>query len=198
MKAFKLAVTFIFIFSISLAQADSGRRRGKKKRHTPQRTVELKNNILGEFATDGCSMYPDGEFMYSANWNHCCIGHDISYWYGGTRAEKNKADLELNKCVSKLTSGKHGRAMELGVAIGGSASWGFPWSWGYGWEKSDRYIPVSSNKSKMILSKSKNIMGIISRLPSDLVGVGLKPEQIDYIKDILNQKEKDLASRIGE
>src|SRR4051812_24034179 len=55
---------------------------------------------LRPFTSDGCSMSPNG-FSKDINqsWLSCCIEHDKKYWAGGTRQEREVADLELKKCI---------------------------------------------------------------------------------------------------
>ncbi len=99
------------------------------------RSIEGISMQLHPFKSDGCSVFPDGKLSTGKNeWLHCCFVHDISYWVGGTKLEKEFADDELNQCVSKATNRSQGEMMELGVEIGGSPQTGLPWRFGYGWD----------------------------------------------------------------
>jgi len=50
---------------------------------------------LRPFATDGCTLFPNGTSEYKELWLGCCVKHDRKYWMGGTKAERLKADREL-------------------------------------------------------------------------------------------------------
>lgn len=79
------------------------------------------------FATDGCSMFPDGDY------GGCCVEHDRIYWYGGSAAERKAADLTLKHCVAAKGHPWLAPLMYLGVRIGGHHLWPTPWRWGFGW-----------------------------------------------------------------
>ncbi|MGN7610978.1 hypothetical protein ACQZV8_02725 [Magnetococcales bacterium HHB-1] len=76
--------------------------------------------------SDGCSMFPD------YRWKSCCVAHDRSYYYGGTKAQRLKADQELKQCVQEKGFGAIAETMFLGVRTGGHPFSVFPWRWGYG------------------------------------------------------------------
>ena len=79
------------------------------------------------FHSDGCSCWFDGD------WVECCVEHDLIYWMGGTRSEREKADDELMKCVTAKGHPVMARLMYVGVRAGGV--WWLPTSfrWGFGW-----------------------------------------------------------------
>jgi len=80
------------------------------------------------FTTDGCSMFPDGD------WGGCCVEHDKAYWEGGSYADRKKADIELMRCVAGKGRPWVAMLMYMGVRIGGCSLWPVPWRWGYGWK----------------------------------------------------------------
>lgn len=98
-----------------------------------------------DFKSDGCTLWPDWDYK------ECCIEHDRSYFKGGFRRQKYKADLELAKCVGrggKTLLGKvvHkvvGPLMWVGVTIGGAPLWPWRFRWGFGWEYCARYAKAS-------------------------------------------------------
>lgn len=110
--------------------------------------------FIAPFQTDGCSAYPDGiPGVDSLKWYHCCLAHDLSYWMGGAKKHKMKADSELNQCVRKVSSRWHGNVMEMGVSIGGLPNTIFGWRWGYGFEKSRSYKDLSKIEAQDALIK---------------------------------------------
>ena len=84
------------------------------------------------FTTDGCSFWPDGDYV------ECCIVHDMAYWCGGSFWERMAADAEMAACVEGLNA----TAMYAGVRAFGWCWVPAPWRWGYGrdwpWARGDR------------------------------------------------------------
>ena len=83
---------------------------------------------IARFATDGCTLYPDGE------WVDCCVRHDIAYWCGGSARDRENSDTELRSCVAEKGFPKNGWLMYWGTRIGAHPLLPFPWRWGYGWQ----------------------------------------------------------------
>jgi hypothetical protein len=79
------------------------------------------------FTTDGCSVWPDGE------WVECCVEHDMRYWCGGTRRARHAADQRLGECFAGLGHSVMADWIYLGVRVGGWPALPFSWRWGYGW-----------------------------------------------------------------
>ncbi len=79
------------------------------------------------FSTDICTLWPNGIPGIGA-WRHACIEHDVTYWCGGTSAERADADAQLARDVG----GWMGVIMEAGVRTGGHPCLPTPWRWGYG------------------------------------------------------------------
>lgn len=57
------------------------------------------NESLGPFETDFCTSFPDGTTKEPELWKHCCLKHDMFFWAGGSREDRDQADLELRSCV---------------------------------------------------------------------------------------------------
>jgi hypothetical protein len=89
------------------------------------------------FLTDGCSLWPDGRWP-DANWQSCCVTHDIAYWCGGPPAARAAADRALRECAAEaarlggLRDYLLGYAMEGGVTLMGHPWWPTYYRWGYG------------------------------------------------------------------
>ena len=58
---------------------------------------------LADFTSDGCSLFIDGTFENPELWKECCLKHDIAYWQGGTKEQREQADLDFKNCVEKKT-----------------------------------------------------------------------------------------------
>jgi hypothetical protein len=96
-----------------------------------------------EFRTDGCSLYPDRDAQ--ADWCDCCVAHDLSYWRGGTAAERERADAELAACVRQATGNPaQAQRVYIAVRLGGAPWWPTPFRWAYGWEWGRGYLPLTS------------------------------------------------------
>ncbi|GAB1266896.1 hypothetical protein NBRC116493_01490 [Aurantivibrio infirmus] len=88
---------------------------------------------LAPFSSDGCSDFPDGTLQQKTLWLDCCTAHDRSYWLGGTQAEREFADKELQSCVAGVGEPEIALLMLAGVRVGGSPYWITRYRWGYGW-----------------------------------------------------------------
>jgi hypothetical protein len=87
------------------------------------------------FYHDGCSLFPDQLPWH--DFRSACLTHDITYWAGGTAAERKQADLALRSEIAH--TGPLGPVlapvMYAGVRIFGN-SWltrAVGANWGYGW-----------------------------------------------------------------
>jgi len=102
---------------------------------------------MAAFATDGCSMFPDGALIGKADWCSCCVAHDLAYWQGGTSSERLKADQDLRNCVRAATSDPAlADTMLAGVRLGGGPYFPTSYRWGYGWSWGRGYGPLSAEE----------------------------------------------------
>lgn len=88
---------------------------------------------LRPFTTDGCSDFPEGTSRHKTLWQQCCVAHDRAYWQGGTHAEREAADRELQRCVAAVGEPGIADLMLAGVRVGGSPYWPTRFRWGFGW-----------------------------------------------------------------
>jgi hypothetical protein len=105
---------------------------------------------LAAFKTDGCSSFPDGTFEYRDLWLDCCTVHDIAYWKGGLRAERIKADEELQSCVASVGEPEIATLMLAGVTVGGSPYWPTQFRWGYGWPYPRGYKALTDSEAAQV------------------------------------------------
>lgn len=131
-------------------------------------TTKKKDIHLRPFKTDGCTLYPDG------NWLHCCIAHDMDYWIGGSYAEKEKADDELGACVAE-TKG-NAKLMIEGVHFGGGPNDVLPWAWGYGWTKNPGYMALSEKQLYEVEVQLETVIPGVRELESRL-----STKQLSYV-----------------
>ena len=96
---------------------------------------------LKDFTTDGCTLFPDGK------WCECCRVHDQAYWRGGTKDEREAADLKLRDCVLEKSGNKAlSESMYYGVRGGGSPAFPTWYRWGYGWAYGRGYEPLTAEE----------------------------------------------------
>ncbi|MEM8984156.1 MAG: hypothetical protein AAGC71_14080 [Pseudomonadota bacterium] len=104
---------------------------------------------LEPFTSDGCSLFPDRAEAFDQDWCHCCVEHDIAYWKGGTRAEREAADRTLQSCVADSTGSESlARLMYEGVRSGGRPEFPTWYRWGYGWSDNRGYQALSNEQSR--------------------------------------------------
>ena len=109
---------------------------------------------LADFTSDGCSLFLDGTFEQPDLWKECCRLHDIAYWRGGTKKEREQADLSFKKCVEKKTGNPQlAELMYQAVRAGGAPYFPTWYRWGYGWPVGRGYQELSSEELKMVEDK---------------------------------------------
>ena len=109
---------------------------------------------LADFTSDGCSLFIDGTFENPELWKECCLKHDIAYWQGGTREEREAADLAFKKCVEKKTGNSElAELMYQAVRTGGEPYFPTWYRWGYGWPLGRGYRALSPVEKKMVNQK---------------------------------------------
>ena len=112
---------------------------------------------LKPFASDGCSLFPDGSYAEPDRWLHCCVGHDLAYWKGGTSNQRQHSDQVLRQCVSDAGHPWIGAVMYAGVRLGGSPLWPTPFRWGFGWDYPRFYGPLSPEELDQVEFQSQQI-----------------------------------------
>lgn len=119
---------------------------------------------LDDFMSDGCSLFPDGDFKERAKWCDCCLAHDISYWRGGTKDDRKRADEKLRDCVLKRTGSKAlADLMYNGVRTGGHPAFPNWYRWGYGWKYGRSYAPLTEQENQ---EASRKLEDYYARHPS--------------------------------
>lgn len=105
---------------------------------------------LRPFTTDGCSLFPEGTPEQQKLWLVCCTEHDFTYWRGGTRDERRRADARLQQCVTKMGAPQTAELMSKGVRVGGSPYWPTPFRWGYGWPYGRGYKALTAEEQAQV------------------------------------------------
>jgi hypothetical protein len=109
---------------------------------------------LADFTSDGCSLFLDGTFEQPELWKECCYRHDIAYWRGGTKEEREQADLAFKHCVEKKTGNAPlAELMYQAVRAGGEPNFPTWYRWGYGWPLGRGYQPLTAEEEKRVEEK---------------------------------------------
>ena len=115
---------------------------------------------LADFTSDGCSLFIDGTFEKPELWKECCLKHDIAYWQGGTKEQREQADLAFKKCVEKKTGDSTlAQLMYEAVRAGGEPYFPTWYRWGYGWPMGRGYKALTKEEKILVhqkLSKYNN------------------------------------------
>lgn len=128
---------------------------------------------IREFATDGCSRFPDHSLISNHDWCHCCVAHDLAYWRGGTAEERLAADEALRGCVETTTRNRAlADVMFAGVRAGGGPYFYTSYRWGYGWKYGRNYRPLSPAEHAVADAMQ---VGYLAKNP----GLSCSPEQPD-------------------
>lgn len=121
----------ILVFSLtSLAQAEPG---------------------IHPFETDYCTSFPEGTKDHPDLWAHCCLEHDLYFWAGGTKVDRDEADLGLRACVEATGEIHIARLMYLGVTLGQLSPVKFETrKWGNGWGEERKYEALTPHEILLI------------------------------------------------
>ena len=117
-------------------------------------------NGLKPFETDGCTMFIDGPPSQPTLWRHCCVEHDMRYWFGGDYQDRDKTDLRLKSCVQNVAGEKWAELIYEGVRIGHSSPIKNKTTWGWGWE-------TERQNTKLTTEESNYVIADLRRLPYD-------------------------------
>lgn len=99
---------------------------------------------LTAFKTDYCTNYPEGTRESPELWKNCCLEHDMYFWAGGTRAERDEADLQLRSCVEKKAGTSQANIMYYAIRAGSLSPVKFPdKKWNNGWREREDYAQLS-------------------------------------------------------
>jgi len=130
------------------------------------------------FATDGCTMAPDGTVNRPRLFRPCCVAHDLRYWGGGTSLERDRADLALRACVRELGGPGWATIFYNGVRAGRLSPWTIAAKrWGNAWYEHDGYRQLSAEELQRLIDavpglklpeemKALYLSELLARLPA--------------------------------
>lgn len=115
---------------------------------------------LAPFKSDGCSLFPDSSLITEQDWCSCCFEHDLIYWQGGTREQREVADTRLKECVfEKTRNSALANLMYEGVRFGGSPYFLNWYRWGYGWSYDRKYQALTTEELESANAMIENFYG---------------------------------------
>lgn len=92
------------------------------------------NDKLVPFQTDYCTGIPEGVPQNRSAWKNCCLTHDMFFWAGGDKADRDEADLGLRQCVTDKGYPKIAWVIYQAVRLGSyspikldNKKWNFGW-----------------------------------------------------------------------
>jgi hypothetical protein len=117
-------------------------------------------NSLKTFETDGCTMFVDGTASRHNLWRHCCVEHDMRYWFGGDQKDMDKTDLRLKTCVKEVAGATWAELIYIGVRTGHKSPVKNKTHWGWGWTTLRANTPLDPSEDDYIIQE-------VRRLPFD-------------------------------
>ncbi len=112
---------------------------------------------LKDFETDGCTYFVDGTPKNPSQWKECCTIHDMRYWFGGSLADQDVADLRLKSCVEKKSSAITAEAMYRAVRLGHYSPIKNKHAWSWGWITPRKRIPLNLEESELAISSLRKL-----------------------------------------
>lgn len=99
---------------------------------------------LSPLKTDYCTNYPEGTRETPDLWKHCCLMHDMYFWAGGNKKDRDNADHELRSCIKATGAIAQSRLMYLAVRLGSYSPLKYPKKkWNHGWAKRPEFQTLS-------------------------------------------------------
>lgn len=134
--------------------------------------------ILSNFKTDYCTNYPEGPKKEPTAWKHCCLKHDMYFWVGGLKSDRNEADLELKDCIIDSGYPRQAEIMYSAVRLGSYSPIKYPERrWGNGWK----------NRMEFKSLTAEEIQAIKNELDSGYNEISDELKK-DFISDLLKRK----------
>lgn len=116
--------------------------------------VAMATPELRPFATDGCTLSPDGTPRNRTLWRACCVAHDLRLWGGGTKEQRVSADEELFSCVEKKAGTTIAKIFLAGVRLGSYSPYKIPAKvWGNAWYDRSGYRELPDTELLQLLDE---------------------------------------------
>jgi hypothetical protein len=104
------------------------------------------NNQLISFQTDYCTGIPEGTPANPTAWKNCCLKHDMFFWAGGDKSDRDESDLELKKCIEDKGYPKIAWVIYRAVRLGSYSPIKFEnKKWNFGWPERPEHQKLTSS-----------------------------------------------------
>jgi hypothetical protein len=108
-------------------------------------TTIAASNRLASFQTDFCTGVPEGTPQNPTAWKNCCLKHDMFFWAGGDKSDRDQSDLDLKKCVEDKGYPKIAWVIYQGVRLGSYSPIKFEnKKWNFGWPERPEHQKLTS------------------------------------------------------
>ncbi len=114
-------------------------------------------NSLKLFLTDGCTQFIDGPLNNPSLWKHCCVEHDLRYWFGGDQADLDRSDLRLKVCVRDVAGDTWAKIIYSGVRLGHHSPIKNKSQWGWGWENKRLNNPLDPSEQNYVIEEIRKL-----------------------------------------
>jgi hypothetical protein len=121
---------------------------------SPILKAELK---LKPFETDGCTMFVEGTKEKPNLWKHCCVEHDLRYWFGGSESDMDTADLRLKSCVQKVAGDNWAALIYNGVRVGHYSPIKNKYYWSWAWSVKREKVALNSEETQYVVKLLRNL-----------------------------------------
>jgi len=146
MKNLKLLTTLCLFTLSSLVAVNSETTKTQANVKEVVNTSKESAVALKPFFTDGCTLFLEGPKDRPNLWRHCCIEHDLRYWFGGTKDNRDATDLRLKSCIDKVAGSNWARVIYYGVKTGHLSPIKNKTQWNWGWKEKRDYGPLTSDE----------------------------------------------------
>lgn len=121
---------------------------------SPMIKAEMK---LAPFQTDGCTMFMDGTPSKPGLWRHCCVEHDLRYWFGGSSSEMDATDQRLKECVQKVAGDNWAELIYKGVRAGHYSPIKNKFYWSWAWSVKRSSTPLTPAEADYVISELQKL-----------------------------------------
>lgn len=112
---------------------------------------------LKPFETDGCTMFVDGTKSEPKLWRHCCVEHDLRYWFGGSTTDMDETDLRLRSCVEKAAGDYWAAVIYRGVRAGHYSPIKNKYFWSWAWSVKRENVKLTTDESTYVIAQLRNL-----------------------------------------
>lgn len=104
------------------------------------------NTHLVPFQTDYCTGIPEGVPQNRSAWKNCCLMHDMFFWAGGDKRDRDQADIGLRECVEDKGYPKIAWVIYHAVRLGSYSPIKFEnKKWNFGWPDRPEHQKLTSD-----------------------------------------------------